>query len=65
MGQRGLLPGGNNFGAVGFREFPRYGDDAMLSGYPYHCFASVDAAGNALWLTLHRAVTGSAALLVE
>ncbi|AEI63154.1 hypothetical protein [Corallococcus macrosporus] len=30
---------GSNFGAVGFREYPRYGDDAMLSGYPYQSYS--------------------------
>ncbi|WP_426756586.1 hypothetical protein [Myxococcus sp. Y35] len=33
------LAWGSNFGAVGFREYPRYGDDAMLSGYPYQSYS--------------------------
>ncbi|MFP2927514.1 hypothetical protein ACLESO_20420 [Pyxidicoccus sp. 3LG] len=30
---------GSNFGAVGQRQFPRYGDDGNLSGYPYQSYS--------------------------
>lgn len=30
---------GSNFGALGYREYPRYGDDGMLSGYPYQSYS--------------------------
>ncbi|WP_246357479.1 hypothetical protein [Pyxidicoccus fallax] len=30
---------GSNYGAVGKRQYPRYGDDANLSGYPYQSYS--------------------------
>jgi len=33
------LAWGSNFGAVGQRQYPRYGDDANLSGYPYQSYS--------------------------
>lgn len=33
------LAWGSNFGAVGKREYPRYGDDGNLSGYPYQSYS--------------------------
>jgi hypothetical protein len=34
------LAWGSNFGAVGQRQYPRYGDDANLSGHPYQSYST-------------------------
>jgi hypothetical protein len=33
------LAWGSNYGAVGQRQYPRYGDDAQLSGHPYQSYS--------------------------
>jgi hypothetical protein len=33
------LAWGANYGSVGRRQYPRYGDDAQLSGYPYQSYS--------------------------